>query len=279
MDPYLEDPARWSDVHHSLITYIRDALQPQIRPNYNARIGERVYVVAPPKTMVPDILIARRQMRETLAQYITERNQTLPIVVTVPASEQREPFIEIVHARDNEIVTVIEVISPVNKSAGKGREQYREKQRAMFESEVNLIEIDLLASGQPIVAIPKETLATLPEHRYLVSVHRATYRDRFELYPIALPQTLPQVRVPLREPDADVIFDLQEIFSQCYANGGYANLMDYRKPPRAPLSTKEAAWVKRLLKTKLTRRRVSSAERSRAAGQSQKHKGGANRKI
>jgi len=161
------------------------------------------------------------------------------------------------------------VISPVNKSAGKGREQYREKQRAMFESDVNLVEIDLLASGAPIVAIPKETLATLPEHRYLVSAHRATYRDRFELYPIALPQTLPQVRVPLREPDADVIFDLQEIFAQCYANGGYANLMDYRKPPRTPLSTKETAWVKRLLKSKMTRHRV----------QARKRKGGANRKI
>jgi hypothetical protein len=34
MDPYLEDPARWPDVHHSLITYIRNALQPQVRPRY-----------------------------------------------------------------------------------------------------------------------------------------------------------------------------------------------------------------------------------------------------
>jgi len=39
MDPYLEEPARWPDVHQRLITYIADALQPQVRPRYYARIG------------------------------------------------------------------------------------------------------------------------------------------------------------------------------------------------------------------------------------------------
>ena len=40
MDPYLEDRALWPDVHSSLIAYTREALQPQIRPKYIARIGE-----------------------------------------------------------------------------------------------------------------------------------------------------------------------------------------------------------------------------------------------
>ncbi|HID51529.1 MAG TPA: DUF4058 family protein, partial [Anaerolineae bacterium] len=40
MDPYLEDRAIWPDVHATLITYIREVLQPQLRPKYIARIGE-----------------------------------------------------------------------------------------------------------------------------------------------------------------------------------------------------------------------------------------------
>jgi hypothetical protein len=36
MDPYLE--LHWRDVHHSLCTYARDALQPQVRPALLARI-------------------------------------------------------------------------------------------------------------------------------------------------------------------------------------------------------------------------------------------------
>lgn len=44
MDPYLETSPFWSDVHQSLITYLRDALQPAIMPRYNARIDERIYL-------------------------------------------------------------------------------------------------------------------------------------------------------------------------------------------------------------------------------------------
>ena len=38
MDPYLEEPALWPGVHASLIVYIRDVLQPQLRPRYVAAI-------------------------------------------------------------------------------------------------------------------------------------------------------------------------------------------------------------------------------------------------
>lgn len=60
MDPYLEDPVRWPDVHQRLITYIADALGPHLRPRYHARIGERVYILTPPQALYPDILLIRR---------------------------------------------------------------------------------------------------------------------------------------------------------------------------------------------------------------------------
>ncbi len=73
---------------------------------------------------------------------------------------------------------------------------------------------------------------------------------RFEVYPITLARRPPPVNVPLREPDSDVTLDLQEVFARCYDNGGYADLIDYRQPPAAPLSPEEAAWVDDLLKGK-----------------------------
>ncbi|HEX7594678.1 MAG TPA: DUF4058 family protein [Anaerolineae bacterium] len=272
MDPYLDDPLRWPDVHQSLITYIRDALQSQIRPDYLARIGERVYMVSPARAIVPDVFLVQRRAREVIAPYTahTQAPSTLPIVVTLPPVEQREPFIEIVHAAGEQIVTVIEVLSPANKAAGEGRAQYRQKQQQILASRVNFVEIDLLASGQSIVAVPDEALFTLPAHRYIVSVHRAVEQYRFEMYPLELPRVLPQVRVPLRDPDPDVSFDLQAVFTQCYDNGGYADLLDYRLPPRAPLSAEEAAWVNRVrsqfarrAKSKNTLRRPTQASRRR----------------
>lgn len=64
MDPYLEDPALWQDVHQGLITYIRDELQPDIRPRYHARIGERLYVVQTGRNIYPDVTIAQRPRKE-----------------------------------------------------------------------------------------------------------------------------------------------------------------------------------------------------------------------
>ncbi|MBC8162838.1 MAG: DUF4058 family protein, partial [Roseiflexaceae bacterium] len=45
MDPYLEDPAVWPDVHQRFITYLSDEMQQYLRPQYSARIGERIYLI------------------------------------------------------------------------------------------------------------------------------------------------------------------------------------------------------------------------------------------
>ena len=45
MDPYLEDPAFWSDFHARFITYWSDALSDCLPDNYEARIDEKVRLV------------------------------------------------------------------------------------------------------------------------------------------------------------------------------------------------------------------------------------------
>jgi hypothetical protein len=44
MDPYLEHPGLWPDVHHGLIEALRDALAPVLRPRYRVAIEQRIYV-------------------------------------------------------------------------------------------------------------------------------------------------------------------------------------------------------------------------------------------
>ncbi|MCI0476255.1 MAG: DUF4058 family protein, partial [Anaerolineales bacterium] len=60
MNPYLEDPREWGDVHHALMTYIRDAMQPNLVPKYIARLVERVYT-SPWQARIPDVLILDRR--------------------------------------------------------------------------------------------------------------------------------------------------------------------------------------------------------------------------
>ncbi len=93
MDPYLEDAARWPDVHQRLITYIGDNLQPLLRPRYHAHLGERVYAAMPNQTMYPDIAVTRRPARESAASYtagdlapqitVERAAPEAPVIVTV----------------------------------------------------------------------------------------------------------------------------------------------------------------------------------------------------
>jgi hypothetical protein len=47
-----------------------------------------------------------------------------------------------------------------------------------------------------------------------------------------------------------VVLDVQAVLDRCYDNGGYADRIAYRRPPSAPLSPEEAAWVDGLLRGK-----------------------------
>ncbi|MBM2849198.1 MAG: hypothetical protein HW418_2140 [Anaerolineales bacterium] len=254
MDPYLENPATWSDLHQSLITYIRDALQPELRPNYLARIGERVYVAETGRNIYPDVTLLGRPMREPRptgpapaaeaeASPVAVRE---PFTLMLPSGEHREPYLEIIHSTGREVVTVIEVLSPANKTPGVGYEQYRKKQSEVLRSRAHLVEIDLLSQGVFALAFSDEDKRPddVPRSRYLISVSRAPDRTVFDLYPLILPEPLPTFRIPLRAPDPDVLLNLQAVFNKCYENGRYAEVMDYTQPPPAPLSLDEQHWVK-----------------------------------
>ncbi len=41
MDPYLEHPSLWPDVHNRLLAALADELGDQLRPAYYARLEER----------------------------------------------------------------------------------------------------------------------------------------------------------------------------------------------------------------------------------------------
>lgn len=245
MDPWLEDPARWTGVHQAMITYLRDAMQPQLAPKYVATIGERVYVATAARSIYPDVMLVEQRVREAVAEYgVAEPPVATPVVITLPSEPLRVPYIEIVQAASGDVVTIIELISPANKAPGDGREQYLRKRLEILRSPANLVEIDLLGDGQRANADLRGVLERLPPHRYLITVSRAADRDRIELYPIRLDERLPRFRVPVREPDPDVILDVQAALDRCYDNGRFGALIDYARPAGVALSDDEAAFAR-----------------------------------
>lgn len=258
MNPYLEDPNEWADVHHALMTYVRDALQPALPATYAARLNIRVFV-GELQPRIPDVLVLEKKTRETITQYApapvltAEPPPAEPFIVFLDPIEVHEAFVEIVRLPDEHIVTVIEVLSPTNKEEGEGRRQYLRKQREILESDTHFVEIDLLAQGLPTLAVLRQERLALPAHRYLINVRRAPERYRFEVYPVPLQERLPNIRIPLMAPDPDVTCDIQAVLNKAYDNGAYERLLNYDEPPRATLSAQEEGWVDELLRAKKLR--------------------------
>jgi hypothetical protein len=247
MDPYLEDPVLWTGVHASLIVYIRDHLQPVLRPRYVAAIEERVFVELPARDRVPDVWV-KRQKRGKGSLAVLEADE--PVIVKVPELEVHESYVNILDLHSGqELVTVIEVISPTNKYAGPGRDSFLEKQKQVRKSTVHLVEIDLLRAGPHVLAVPEWICRAQGPYHYLACVNRYRgERDEFDLYPRQLPERLPKIRIPLAGKDPDVVLDVQSVLEQTYKGGCYQDRINYNAPCRPPLSAEDRAWANRILK-------------------------------
>jgi hypothetical protein len=247
MDPYLERPAIWRDFHDSLITMIRGALQPLLRPRYVALTQDRLFVVQSDRPIYPDVAVVRTgSARPQAGAAVLEPDA--PTVFAVPLEEIREPYVEILEpAAGNRLITAIEVLSPDNKDAGDGRRSYLRKCEEVWDHRANLVEIDLLREGEPTVGLSSAQLASLGVWHYLVAVSRREALRR-QVYPIPLSRRLPRVAVPLSGDDPDVTLDLQAAFTRCYDEGPYPELLHYHEGPPGPLTPEEATWCAEVLR-------------------------------
>ncbi len=235
MDPYLEEPGLWPDVHARLIAVSSEILGQALRPKYYVRIKQRVYISDEGDTgrlvMVPDLRIALNPDREGQA-FVPGGGAALAVAepieaITMIEEEIHESYIEIVDRVERLVVTVIEILSPTNKVAGsRGRESYETKRLDVMRSPSHLVEIDLLRRGLPI-----RVYAGIPPHEYLVHVSRAGRRPKATLWPIRLSQKLPPITVPLKPEDGDVVLDLQAVLDAAYDRAGYDLELDYRPTP------------------------------------------------
>jgi hypothetical protein len=256
MDPYVESPSCWPGVHYRLPGLIADHLQPQIAPRYVAVAEERVYLEEPEQGLIPDVAVRRRSgildSGEGVGPLEPERlaRGDLPLWITAPDPvEAREYYVEIRALPGQELVTVIEVLSPSNKRAtGRGRARYLRKQQRALAGAVNLVEIDLLRRGAWTVAVPLAALSSLGPHDYRVCVRRAARPGGFEFYPFQVTQQLPTVSVPLRPADPDPLLDLTPLFGEAYDRSMVATRIDYTAEPDPPLRAEEGAWADELLR-------------------------------
>ena len=128
-----------------------------------------------------------------------------PVTIDLPVEEieeVRDLWIEIRHRPDRDLVTAIEILSPTNK-LGEGYWQYQGKRRSLIRQNVHLVELDLLVRGQRL-PMGQE----LPAGDFFAFVSRADRRSKSDVYAWSVRDCLPNIPIPLRSPDPDVILEL-----------------------------------------------------------------------
>ena len=249
MNPYLEQPIFWSSFHSRLIVAIADFIEPQLNTGYYVEVETRTYESDDNEDGVligiPDAIVFSGQSNATIGEQLSDDSvvatQSRPERVSVPIPLQiKERYLEVREIATDEVITVIEVLSPKNKRTGDGRTAYEKKRRAILASTTHLVEIDLLRGGKPMAILGVKSPSA-----YRVLVSRSYQRPTADLYSITLLQELSLFPIPLKLNEKEPLVDLQEIFSGISERARYASRIDYSQPiPSPKLSEKEQQQVK-----------------------------------
>jgi hypothetical protein len=256
MDPYLE--AQWRDIHARLMVYASGQINAQLPPGLRARVEEalRVSDASDADSIVyPDAVVLEDRHREP---EVHRRDSTVEIAVPcvlILEDPPAERHIEIIDVNDDgHVITAIEVLSRSNKVGRAAVRTYRRKQQAYLDAGINLVEIDLLREGDFVLAAPE---AQIPEEfrtQYRICTRRAIDPHRIELYRAPLRERLPNIPIPLRPEDDDIVLQLQPLIDECYREGRYDSL-SYQQEPRPALAPEDALWADSLLKSAGRRQR------------------------
>jgi Protein of unknown function (DUF4058) len=252
MNPYLENPALWAEVHHRLISAIAISLAPALRPKYRVAIEKRTYLSEGDRAIdvgIPDVAVMTTVRTSEIPSDTPQGNVatiappivellTQPLTVTLPILEEvREGYLEIREVATGRVVTSIELLSPTNKRSGNGRDTYLSKRQRVLGSLTHLVEIDLLRSGRSM-----DILTELPNSHYRILVSRVSDRPQAQLYGFNLQQPIPIVPIPLAGSDVEPMLDLQGLLNEVYEQAGFDLTIDYAQMPTPGLSKDDQIW-------------------------------------
>ncbi|MEM9948003.1 MAG: DUF4058 family protein [Cyanobacteria bacterium P01_D01_bin.36] len=206
MDPYVEHPGRWQSFHSRFIVEIARAIESDLSPQYYVEVEARTYEEEDAEGRVPILVVER--------------------------------YLEIREISTDRVITAIELLSPVNKKAGRGQLRHEKKRKSVLSNESHFVEIDLLRKGESM-----PLLGQLQASTYRILVSRSPKRPDADLYSVDLWQPLPELPIPLTAEKEAVTISLQTAFENVYRQARYAQRTDYSQPPPPPFTEAEQQWM------------------------------------
>lgn len=242
MNPWLENPLLWHDVHQAVTIALRDDLAPRLRPRYFVGVETHTYVSIPDakrKSRYPDVTIVERGGSPVAVAPTAAPAPFMEVVLRDDSLLENYLVVRLVPA--GEIVTVIEILSHANKQPGRDREEYIQKRQELLDSEVNLVEIDLLRAHPPM------PYADEVDSDYRILARHRARLNRARLYPFGLRQPISIFSLPLLPDDQEPLVNLNELLAGVYERAGYDLVIHYDEPPVPPLREQDVAWAKECL--------------------------------
>ena len=243
MNPYLEQNDAWEDFHHDFITRAREMLSGQVGPNYYVKVEVRLYLHELAEEAGRyfgrgDVGVSRS---DNPPPTLSTATLSAPVQLLLPAVDsERHSSLEIHDRRNRRLVTVIELLSPTNKTPGPDRDDYLRKRRELLKSQTHFVEIDLRRGGE------RPCPPLLPPCDYYALVSREEERPRLGVWPLNLRDHLPVIPIPLSAPDPDVLLELQAVLDRAYDAADYGKYI-YGETPEPPLSEEQLAWARQFI--------------------------------
>lgn len=250
MDPFLE--LHWQDVHSRFMVYASSQLNRQLPSDLTARVEESIAVEVDDnhyRTIYPDISVIENYQQTNGYEAQTSSVAVAdPFEVPLANPEPPQRHLEIIDTRNgSRIVTAIELLSPTNKCSITGRRAYLRKQFQYIQGMVNLVEIDLVRSGEFVLAMPESYWPTRHEAPYKVCIRRVDRPSIAAGIGIQWDERLPNIPIPLRPGERNAVLELQPILDDCYRDGRY-HTINYREAIQPPLIPEQVSWLETQLK-------------------------------
>jgi hypothetical protein len=249
MDPYLERPALWPDVHIHLISAISAELNAVLPMRYSAVADAHVWIHEPDARsrypMRPDVFVTD-DFPKSDGSNAAATATVEPASGILPAVEREgDKYLKIMDAENNEVVTVIEILSPTNKKLGPHRDAYLTKRNEYFRSDVHVIEIDFLRGGQ---RTPVEQVSR-PITDYCLTVCRAEKLPKVDIWPFSVREAIPSIPVPLRRPSDEPILNLRRCLDRVYDEHRFRRRARYDLDPIPPIREADREFVQSIVQS------------------------------
>ncbi len=246
MDPFLEDPFFWHQVHSRLIVALSNELGAKLRPKYYAAIETRTYLDDDEGSIfvgIPDAIVFNAAKTDVPTRVATTATLTVSQpqrVRLVEPIEIKERYLEIRKVGTHEVIVAIEVLSPKNKRS-EGRKIYLKKRQTILESATHFVEIDLLRAFSPM-----PVMDPIPRSHYHILVSDSRDRPEADLYSFNLQDPIPAFRIPLQPEDELISLDLAHLLQDVYEQGCFDLQINYQSA-LTDLSAADLDWVKQVI--------------------------------